>query len=466
MSTNTSKTPFCTICFNAGKNKSEYTNHWVRETPGGKVCCPTLLNHKCEYCKKLGHMLSHCRNLKRSNAAKTAKDAGKMFCHVCFQDGKPETDYTSHWVKEAVGGKICCPTLLNHECRYCKKKGHRISHCPKLKRRKARLEANKAKNKPSPKVTLGTFITNVRKKMIQKDNNVNNFNNNTFHTLMEHNTDGGREPAENIHNNSSGPKTVIPSSPKSVWKKHDQTPGKTVIVRKKRPINMWTALKSLFKKSRSESYFVRRMHQIQEHTRMPLPDVVLHALHIISEKDDLRLIEKIVQDVGTDVIQAVVNRPFGRHGYCPLCRAGYAGALGMVRYLVSQGADPLFVNEHGEDILSCIHQGLADITKKRPQDEIFLKERYTECLRFIEKFWEVERERKRRQTAPALKAYVPKSILRRRAVSTLERFWSAKTRNIKPRPTPSTDIPTTENTSKWGDEIYDNDNTGDLNTAC
>ena len=161
MSTNTSKTPFCTICFNAGKNKSEYTNHWVRETPGGKVCCPTLLNHKCEYCKKLGHMLSHCRNLKRSNAAKTAKTAGKKFCGVCFNDGKSENEFTSHWVKESIGGKVCCPTLLDHECRYCKKKGHKISHCRKLLRRNAR-RTGRARDETVRKETNTPPSTRIR----------------------------------------------------------------------------------------------------------------------------------------------------------------------------------------------------------------------------------------------------------------------------------------------------------------
>ena len=58
-----------------------------------------------------------------------------MFCKVCKDAGKNETEYTSHWVRDAPGpnGKVVCPTLLSTHCKYCKETGHIVKYCPKLK---------------------------------------------------------------------------------------------------------------------------------------------------------------------------------------------------------------------------------------------------------------------------------------------------------------------------------------------
>jgi hypothetical protein len=57
-----------------------------------------------------------------------------MFCKVCKDAGKKETEYTSHWVRDAPGpnGKVVCPTLLSTKCKYCKAQGHIVKYCPKL----------------------------------------------------------------------------------------------------------------------------------------------------------------------------------------------------------------------------------------------------------------------------------------------------------------------------------------------
>jgi hypothetical protein len=52
---------------------------------------------------------------------------------VCFDSGKDESIYTSHFVKSApVNGVIVCPILKATECRYCKKSGHTVKFCKAL----------------------------------------------------------------------------------------------------------------------------------------------------------------------------------------------------------------------------------------------------------------------------------------------------------------------------------------------
>jgi len=59
-------TPYCKVCYDAGKPKSEYTSHFVKDQPGpnGKVVCPTLLNQACRICHKTGHTSSYCPEYK------------------------------------------------------------------------------------------------------------------------------------------------------------------------------------------------------------------------------------------------------------------------------------------------------------------------------------------------------------------------------------------------------------------
>jgi len=69
------------------------------------------------------------------------KKSTKPFCKVCFDTGKSENEYRSHYVKNIPGpnGIVVCPTILSVECRYCKSIGHTVSKCPSLK---SKLSAN------------------------------------------------------------------------------------------------------------------------------------------------------------------------------------------------------------------------------------------------------------------------------------------------------------------------------------
>ena len=66
---------------------------------------------------------------------RTANKAVKPFCKVCHDAGKPESEYTSHFVKSAPGtdGVVVCPTLLSQQCGYCHTAGHTVSYCKLLK---------------------------------------------------------------------------------------------------------------------------------------------------------------------------------------------------------------------------------------------------------------------------------------------------------------------------------------------
>ena len=73
----------------------------------------------------------------------------KPCCKVCRDAGKPESEYTNHWVKD-LSGKTICPTLLNNKCRYCLKLGHTAKFCDVLAK-KNKQEKYVSQEKPIKK---------------------------------------------------------------------------------------------------------------------------------------------------------------------------------------------------------------------------------------------------------------------------------------------------------------------------
>ena len=57
------------------------------------------------------------------------------FCKVCFEAGKVESIFKSHFVRSGPGMNcpVVCPTLLATECKYCHKAGHTVKYCDVLK---------------------------------------------------------------------------------------------------------------------------------------------------------------------------------------------------------------------------------------------------------------------------------------------------------------------------------------------
>lgn len=78
--------------------------------------------------------------------SRTQNNTKKPHCKVCQDAGKPESVYSSHWVKSLPdrNGKtnIICPTLLDTECRYCFKLGHTTKFCPVLEENNKKREKN------------------------------------------------------------------------------------------------------------------------------------------------------------------------------------------------------------------------------------------------------------------------------------------------------------------------------------
>lgn len=75
------------------------------------------------------------RDSRNANKAVNAKAVNTPFCKVCHDAGKPESEYTSHFVKDipGAGGVVVCPTLLAQQCGYCHTAGHTVSYCKLLK---------------------------------------------------------------------------------------------------------------------------------------------------------------------------------------------------------------------------------------------------------------------------------------------------------------------------------------------
>ena len=80
-------------------------------------------------------MSSSSRNT--ASTASTVPAKTGPYCKVCHDAGRPEKEYTSHYVKDQPGpqGKVICPTLLNQSCRICNKTGHTSSYCSQYRRR-------------------------------------------------------------------------------------------------------------------------------------------------------------------------------------------------------------------------------------------------------------------------------------------------------------------------------------------
>jgi len=76
--------------------------------------------------------LTTTHQTKMSRTVRNNNDAmSRPFCKICFDAGKPESEYTSHRIRRTSdpNSDVTCPVLLATECRYCHQMGHTISRC-------------------------------------------------------------------------------------------------------------------------------------------------------------------------------------------------------------------------------------------------------------------------------------------------------------------------------------------------
>ena len=97
-----------------------------------------------------------------STKTMSTKSIQRKLCPVCKDAGKPEKEYTSHFVRDKPGpdGKTICPLLLSLNCRKCGKKGHTFKYC-KVNVKETRPEqARPEKEKTRPNtIQKGKFVS-------------------------------------------------------------------------------------------------------------------------------------------------------------------------------------------------------------------------------------------------------------------------------------------------------------------
>jgi len=95
------------------------------------------------------------------------------FCKVCFDAGKDESTFKSHFVKSGLGEQciVVCPTLLATECKYCHMVGHTVKYCNalKYKRRMSFVRDDVVKVDVTVKVNKNKMQTNMFDSLIESD---------------------------------------------------------------------------------------------------------------------------------------------------------------------------------------------------------------------------------------------------------------------------------------------------------
>jgi hypothetical protein len=139
-------------------------------------------------------------NSKINNSKQIYSASKKPCCKVCVDAGKPEKEYSSHYVKD-LNGKVTCPTLLGQECRFCHMKGHTTSHCATLKKQKESEENSRRPPVSPPKKEVSA----------SKKSNV--------FAYLEMNSDDSDDEVEQFPE-------LVESEPKSAFEKEVSAPKK------------------------------------------------------------------------------------------------------------------------------------------------------------------------------------------------------------------------------------------------
>ena len=95
----------------------------------------------------------------------TTPQTKKAFCKVCHDAGKPESIYTSHFVRAAPSpdAPVVCPTLLAQPCRYCGLPGHTVKYCPSLQTVEAKSILQQVPALPNQQEFQDSFVKQAKK---------------------------------------------------------------------------------------------------------------------------------------------------------------------------------------------------------------------------------------------------------------------------------------------------------------
>ena len=129
-----------------------------------------------------------------------------------------------------------------------------------------------------------------------------------------------------------------------------------------------------------------------------------------------------------------MDAPLGRRNYTSLCVACFHGAEQCVKFLVSQGADVGFRNDHGETLDDCVAAGEAEAVERSPDEAIFVRERFRRTRSFIDarkRF--LERQRARGPVDYYGRARPPRIA----AALRILHWWRAARRRPAATPTPA-----------------------------
>ena len=118
------------------------------------------------------------------------------------------------------------------------------------------------------------------------------------------------------------------------------------------------------------------LRQIVRQRKPFMTSMMVYAIHQCCSSDRLKSCERVVGMVKDDELRGIiVNAPYGKSQYTPLCRAAYCGSEQMIRYLVSCGADLAYRNKHDEGLVDILKIGLEEAQTASAFVRVVVKEK-------------------------------------------------------------------------------------------
>ena len=118
------------------------------------------------------------------------------------------------------------------------------------------------------------------------------------------------------------------------------------------------------------------LRQLVRQRKTFMTSMMVFAIHQCCSSDKLKACERIVGLIKDDELRSIiVNAPYGKSQYTPLCRAAYCGSEQMIRYLVSCGADLAYRNKHDEGLVDILEIGLKEAQRASTFVRVVVKEK-------------------------------------------------------------------------------------------